>query len=63
MSTALLVISKKCENKDSELTPEQREEKIRLESYYQWKAKDGNLWSDKTDWYEAEDYQVDGITD
>ena len=40
MSTALLVISKKCENKDSELTPEQREEKIRVESYYQWNIVD-----------------------
>ncbi len=59
MSTALIVIAKKCEDKESE----QREEQNRLAAYYEWKAKDGNLWSDKTDWYEAEDYHVEGITD
>ena len=59
MSTALIVIAKKCEDKESE----QREEQNRLAAYYEWKAKDGNLWSDKTDWYGAEDYNVEGITD
>ena len=63
MSTALLVITKKSEHKESELTPEEREEQIKVDAYYQWKAKDGNLWSDKTDWYGAEDYHVEGITD
>ncbi len=63
MSNALIVIAKKCENKESEQTPEQQAEQNRLTAYYEWKAKDGNLWSDKTDWYEAEDYHVEGITD
>jgi hypothetical protein len=63
MSTALIVVTKKCDNKESELTPEEREEQIRLDAYYEWKAKDGNLWSDKTDWYEAEDCHVEGISD
>ncbi len=63
MSTALIVIAKKCENKGSQQTSEEREEQNRVAAYYEWKAKDGNLWSDKTDWYEAEDYHVEGITD
>ncbi len=63
MSTALIVVAKKCENRESEVSPEQREEQVKLDAYYQWKAKDGNLWSDKTDWYEAEDFHVEGITD
>ncbi len=63
MSTALIVIKNKSENSEPELTLEQREEQNSLDAYYQRKAKDGNLWSDKTDWFEAEDYHVDGITD
>ncbi len=63
MSTALTVIAKKCENKESELTHEERAEQKRVAAYYEWKAKNGDLWSDKTDWYEAEDYNVEGITD
>jgi hypothetical protein len=63
MSTALIVLEKKCENKESEQTPEQRNEQDRLAAYYEWKAKEGNLWADKADWFEAEDYHFEGITD
>ena len=42
---------------------EQREEQVRLAAHYLWQAKGKNLWSDKDDWFEAEDSVIEDFKD
>ena len=48
---------------DEVMTPEQRDEAIRLAAYYLWKKKGEHHGEDRDDWYEAEDSFADSYND
>jgi len=51
--------AKKSKKTAVELTPEIREEQVRLAAYYRWEAKGKNHGRDLDDWCEAEDSMTD----
>ncbi|MEI8186234.1 MAG: DUF2934 domain-containing protein [Chlorobiaceae bacterium] len=45
------------------MSPEQREEQIRLAAYYRWEAKGRNTGADRDDWFEAQDSLIEDFSD
>jgi hypothetical protein len=50
---------KKSKKSKSSMTPEMREEQIRLAAYYRWELNGKQEGSDSEDWLEAEDSLTD----
>jgi len=50
---------KKREKTEVEMTPEMREEQIRIAAYYRWEKKGKSHGADTDDWLDAEDSLTD----
>ncbi|NMW18275.1 MAG: DUF2934 domain-containing protein [Chlorobiaceae bacterium] len=46
--------SEECTGEFCEMTPEEREQQIRITAYYLWKQKGEKHGEDRDDWFEAE---------
>ena len=63
MSNGSNVKAKQVTEIEKELTPEEREEQVRLAAYYRWKEKGEKHGEDRDDWFEAEDSVGNDIAD